>query len=66
MTKPPIRGIMLVQQKKGIDTMNCLKCDNYWKTDIDETLCDKCGTQEQPTADPKESEVKSNEPVRPN
>ena len=46
--------------------MNCLKCSNYWKTDIDETLCDKCGTQEQPTADSKESEVKSNESVRPN
>ncbi len=23
--------------------MNCLKCDNYWKTDIDEAKCDKCG-----------------------
>ena len=23
--------------------MNCLKCDNFWKTDIDETKCDKCG-----------------------
>ncbi len=23
--------------------MNCLKCSNYWKTDIDETQCDKCG-----------------------
>ena len=46
--------------------MNCLKCSNFWKTDIDETQCDKCGMQEQPTADPKESEVKSNESVRPN
>ena len=24
--------------------MNCLKCPNYWKTDIDETKCDKCGS----------------------
>ena len=35
--------------------MNCLKCPNYWRTDIDETMCDKCGTQ---TA---ESEDKENE-----
>ena len=24
--------------------MNCLKCPNYWQTDIDETKCDKCGS----------------------
>lgn len=23
--------------------MNCLNCSNYWKTDIDEKECDKCG-----------------------
>jgi uncharacterized OB-fold protein len=23
--------------------MNCLKCANYWKTDIDEAKCDQCG-----------------------
>ena len=23
--------------------MNCLKCENFWKSDIDETKCDKCG-----------------------
>ncbi len=23
--------------------MDCLKCPNYWRTDIDETACDKCG-----------------------
>ena len=23
--------------------MDCLKCPNYWKTDIDETKCDQCG-----------------------
>ena len=40
--------------------MNCLKCPNYWKTDIDETMCDKCGMQKQPTANPEESEVKTN------
>lgn len=45
--------------------MNCLKCPNYWKTDIDETQCDKCGTQNEPSADSKESEVKNNECVRP-
>lgn len=22
--------------------MNCLKCDNYWKTDIDELMCEFC------------------------
>ena len=26
--------------------MNCLKCFNFWKTDIDETACDKCGCEE--------------------
>lgn len=31
--------------------MNCLKCPNYWKTDIDETMCDHCGTQETATSD---------------
>ena len=41
--------------------MNCLKCPNYWKTNIDETMCDKCGTQNS-----KESEEKSDEPVRQN
>lgn len=42
--------------------MNCLKCSNYWKTDIDETQCDKCGTQEEPNTDnTKESEEQSNE-----
>ena len=34
--------------------MNFLKCPNYWKTDIDETQCDKCGCE---TSTPKESEV---------
>ena len=46
--------------------MNCLKCPNYWRTDIDETKCDQCGTQNEPSANPKESEVKSNEFVRQN
>ena len=36
--------------------MNCLKCPNFWQTDIDETKCDKCGCE---TA-PKESEEKKN------
>ena len=34
--------------------MNCLKCPNYWKTDIDETKCDQCG------CDSNESEEKEN------
>ena len=38
--------------------MNCLKCANYWKTDIDETQCDKCGTQEPATQGQKETEGK--------
>ena len=35
--------------------MNCLKCPNYWKTDIDETACDKCGCEQ------KESEEAKND-----
>jgi hypothetical protein len=23
--------------------MNCLKCPNYWNTNIDEVKCDQCG-----------------------
>ena len=38
--------------------MNCLKCPNYWKTDIDETQCDKCGCGVE-TANQKESEDKN-------
>ena len=39
--------------------MNCLKCPNYWKIDIDEDKCDKCSCDE--TAEQKESkEDKSN------
>lgn len=37
--------------------MNCLKCSNYWKTDIDETLCDKCGCSAE-TSEVKEEEGK--------
>ena len=40
--------------------MNCLKCPNYWKTDIDETQCDKCGTHEPATQEQKETEDKDN------
>jgi hypothetical protein len=39
--------------------MNCLKCSNYWRTDIDETQCDKCGCGAE-TANQKESEDKNN------
>ena len=39
--------------------MNCLKCDNFWKSHIDETLCDRCHCTE--PNDQKESEVKSDE-----
>ena len=24
--------------------MNCLECPNYWRTNIDESLCEECGT----------------------
>ena len=37
--------------------MNCLKCPNYWQTDIDENKCDQCGCE----TTPKESEEKDNE-----
>lgn len=23
--------------------MNCLKCSNYWQTEVNETQCEKCG-----------------------
>lgn len=36
--------------------MNCLKCPNYWKTDIDETLCDGCGTEVKETESKGEEE----------
>ena len=36
--------------------MNCLKCPNYWQTDIDETKCDQCGGE----TTLKESEEKGN------
>lgn len=41
--------------------MNCLKCPNYWKTDIDEALCDKCGQETTTTNNQKESKEQSNE-----
>lgn len=42
--------------------MNCLKCPNYWKTDIDEVQCDKCGTQEEAnTSNEKESATNGND-----
>ena len=37
--------------------MNCLKCPNFWQTDIDETKCDKCGLRTA-IAKTKEEEVK--------
>lgn len=49
----------MVETWKVSDLMNCLKCPNYWKTDIDETMCDKCGCgATAPTQ--KESEGKNN------
>lgn len=41
--------------------MNCLKCPNYWKTDIDETQCDKCGDPNTSAPNDKESEDRGNE-----
>ena len=26
--------------------MNCLKCPNFWNSEIDETACEKCGCEE--------------------
>ena len=37
--------------------MNCLKCENYWRTDIDENKCDKCGCE---TTEQKETEDENN------
>jgi hypothetical protein len=34
--------------------MNCLKCPNYWKTDIDERKCDQCGVTYFPQEQKKE------------
>ena len=39
--------------------MNCLKCENYWRTDIDESKCDKCGCGAE-TNEQKETEGKTN------
>lgn len=39
--------------------MNCLKCENFWKTDIDESKCDKCGCGTE-TSEQKETEGKTN------
>ena len=36
--------------------MNCLKCPNFWQTDIDETKCNQCGCE----TTSKESEEKKN------
>lgn len=49
----------MVETWKVSDLMNCLKCPNYWKTDIDETMCDKCGCGATTTTQ-KESEGKNN------
>lgn len=34
--------------------MNCLECPNYWRNDVDESLCDKCGTYPNSTTNEKE------------
>ena len=36
--------------------MNCLKCPNYWKTDIDERKCDQCGVTYFPKEEKKEEQ----------
>lgn len=38
--------------------MNCLKCPNFWQTDIDETKCDQCGCE---TVEQQRNEVEPNE-----
>ena len=43
--------------------MNCLKCPNYWKTDIDETQCDKCDCSAEPSeAKEEEDPFHENDP----
>ena len=27
--------------------MDCLECPNYWRTNIDESLCEECETHKQ-------------------
>lgn len=34
----------MVETWKESDLMRCLQCPNFWD-DADETMCDKCGTQ---------------------
>ena len=44
--------------------MNCLKCPNYWKTDIDEMMCACCHIEPPKWEnDKKESEGKNDESV---
>ena len=44
--------------------MDCLKCPNYWKTDIDEMMCACCHIEPPKWEnDKKESEEKNNECV---
>ena len=42
--------------------MNCLKCPNYWKTDIDETQCDKCGCSADPVDAEEDDPFHENDP----
>lgn len=41
--QPPMCYNLIIKGKE-LMTMYCLKCENYWKSDIDETKCEKCGT----------------------
>ena len=61
LTNPLFRDIILTESEVTI--MDCLKCPNYWKTDIDEMMCACCHIEA-----PKweKEEVEKNVPVRQN
>lgn len=36
--------------------MNCLECPNYWRDNIDETLCEECGRHKKEAKEEAENE----------
>jgi hypothetical protein len=59
LTKPPTYAI--IHSESEVTIMNCLKCSNYWKTDIDETQCDKCGCSAETSEAKEEGDKKDGE-----
>ena len=39
--------------------MNCLQCENFWKSNIDESKCDKCGCEQKETEEAKNNGEKA-------